>query len=332
MISKAMLMAAGLGTRLQPFTHHQTKALLPVLGVPIAQLGIDSLVRAGVQNLVANIHHDSERTRAGLLALDCGSAQLDISDESKLLLGSAGGLREALPKLGKGPFFLANADVLCDVNWLALAAAHQKLRSRRGVHMTLAIFRQGPEGCEYREILYDPRSELITGLGSQSVGCPFFIGAAVIEPEALSQIPGQGPAEFVPTVLEPAVLSKKAGIFLTEGSWYDIGSPSLWLSAHLAAIDRLETGFFPSPSSQLWQKRWEATNLRVGQKSWIALGSPRSSRLTSWAAPFYWDGRDLQKSSIPWVLGPNAVLYGQAISPVTDLQQGIGFAGEWVRK
>lgn len=90
-VTQAMLMAAGLGTRLMPFTERAPKALLPVLGVPIAQFALDSLARAGVDRVVANVHHHASAAKQGLAQLDRGDADFFVSDESERLLGSAGG-------------------------------------------------------------------------------------------------------------------------------------------------------------------------------------------------------------------------------------------------
>src|SRR4051812_48037749 len=108
-----MLMAAGLGTRLRPFTDRYSKPMLPLLGSPMAAFAYDAVRAAGVEKVVANVHHLAAATEAGLFALrEPGGPRIEISDESSLLLGSAGGLRQAAPKLG-GPFFLVNGDVLC---------------------------------------------------------------------------------------------------------------------------------------------------------------------------------------------------------------------------
>jgi len=225
-----MLMAAGLGTRLRPFTTLEPKALLPLMGVPMAQFAIDAAVAAGVKRIVANVHHHAEQTRAGLEQLERGDAQLRISDESNELLGSAGGLRQALREFrADEPFYLLNADVLCDLDLKALARTHRRLRDRHGVRMTLAIFPQPPlepgerQSEAYREILFDGSRGLVTGLGEKAFGRPYFVGAAVIEPEALGDVPAQGPAEFVPTMLQPAITVGKAGVHLASGRWHDVG-------------------------------------------------------------------------------------------------------------
>jgi MurNAc alpha-1-phosphate uridylyltransferase len=326
--SKAMLMAAGLGTRLRPFTDITTKALLPVMGVPVAQYNVDSLIQAGVSTIVANVHHDPIRTREGLLALERKETSLILSDESQLLLGSAGGLRKALSHFGGDSFFLANSDVLCDVDWMALAACHKRLRSRWGVNLTLTVFPSGPRGGSYREILFDSQTGLITGLGALSQGRPFFVGAAVIEPEALALVP-DGPCEFVPSILQPAIQSRRAGVYFASGTWYDIGSPLLWLETHLSLIHRLEIGDFPNQYARLWKKRLENTNQRICERTWISKKSRHPKNSESWVAPCYWDVGSSELAQPPTFLGPGAVLYGSSVGQGA-LERGIGYGQKWI--
>jgi NDP-sugar pyrophosphorylase family protein len=312
-----MLMAAGLGTRLRPFTDREPKALFPVLGVPVAQFAVDALARAGVRKIVANIHHHPDRAAEGLRAIDRGEIELELSDERELLLGSAGGIRKALPRFEVEPFFLLNSDVLCDIDLEALARRHEALRKSYGVAMTLAIFAESPSSGKYREIHLDLESGLVRGFGELTNGRPFFVGAAVLEAEALANVPPSGPAEFVPTILEPMIRARKAGFFLTQGIWKDIGAPELWLEAQLFLIRALETGHLP----QSWRRRLEHRNRRAASEIWLGRG--RAS-VVDWAEPCYWDG----VGRAPRSLGPRAVLYGEL--PRAPVGPGIGFHGLWV--
>lgn len=325
-VRQAILMAAGLGTRLRPFTAHEPKALLPLMGVPIAQFALDSLARVGVVKVVANVHHLAERARDGLEGLDSGGASLLISDESELLLGSAGGIRKARSRLGPGPCFLVNSDVLCDIDLPALARAHERLRARWGVSLTLAVFERVPGTGRYRELILDRATGLIRGLGELARGKPFFIGSAVIEPEALDLVPDGAPAEFVPLILEPAIRAGKAGFHPCSGVWKDIGSPDLWLDAHLHLLEALERGKI----DRSWRLRIEEANRRIGPELWVSKGSPWPIRSIEWVGPAYWDGR---RSEIAHVqcrgFGPDAVLYG-SVPESGHLEGGIGFQGSWI--
>lgn len=249
-----MLMAAGLGTRLRPFTDRTPKALIPVLGIPVAQFAIDALAQAGVHRVVANVHHLADRAIMGLHGLDCARLDLAISDERETLLGSGGGIREALPLLGEGAFFLVNADVLSDVDLRRLAYRHLKLRRQWNVSMTLALFERAPSGGKYREVRVDAAGERIVGLGQLESERPFFIGAAVIESEAVAGL-ARGPSEFVPMILEPAIRAGRAGAWVTQGRWHDVGDPHSWLSTQLELARGLRTGRIPTS----WRRRIEST-------------------------------------------------------------------------
>lgn len=329
-IDQAMLMAAGLGTRLQPFTGFLPKPLLPLMGVPMAQFGLDLLARAGVAKVVANIHHLPELASAGLARLDRGSAQLEISDESQLLLGSAGGIRKALPRFGGRAFFLLNSDVICEVDLARLEARHLELRRRHGVWMTLTVFGQGPAGGKYREIVMDPGRERMTALGELSEGKPYFVGVAVLETEALRLVPPEGPAEFVPTILLPALAAGKVGIHFASGEWQDVGSPELWLRAHLALIRALERGSLP----EVWRNRIEETQTRIAPGVWVPRFHGVRMEGRDWRAPLYWNEASVGMEfaghdRIPPKLGSGAVLYGPESFAGTALEWGIGFNGAW---
>ncbi len=319
-----MLMAAGLGTRLRPFTEHLPKALIPVMGVPISQFAIDGLVRAGVKKIVANIHHLPEISTKGLFGLDRGQANLVLSDESSLLLGSAGGLKKALPHFDREPFFLINADVLYDIDLDRLARHHSLLRSQWGVNLTLAVLPAGPpEGSGeevYREIHVDPSTGLIRGLGEPEKHRPFFAGAAVIEPEVIAGLTPDTPLEFVPSILLPAIAQGRAGALLSQGCWQDIGSPRTWLQTHLALIEGLKKGTLP----QHWQKRIEAINRQIAPGIWIEKKHPLENHTPSWVSPCYWSSHGEAAAVPPQQLGPHAVLYGSTLQG--SLAHGIGLA------
>lgn len=320
-------MAAGLGTRLRPFTDLAPKPLLPVMGVPMAQYGIDAMVSAGVSELVANIHHLPDIAARGLGGLDLQGARLGISDERELLLGSAGGLRKALGLLGdREPFFLVNGDVLCDVDLRKLAARHLALRRQWGVTLTLALFPRGPAGARYREIGIDPLTGMVRQLGNLEEGRPFFVGVAVIEPEALAHLPEGRPLEFVPEILAPAIASGRAGAYMTEGRWHDIGSSALWLGTHLSLLDAMETGAV----SPVWRKRIEKASRRSGDRAWVSRGAKGAP--TALFGPAYLGDAPTrarqEDAHWPRGLGPGAVLYGP-MAGAGELAAGIGYDGLW---
>ncbi|KAA6406097.1 nucleotidyltransferase family protein [Candidatus Tokpelaia sp.] len=107
----AMLLAAGLGTRLRPLTDNLPKPLVPVAGKTLLQRGLELLAAAGVAKTIINIHYKADILAAFVKKIAPHYAmELVLSDETDYLLDSAGGIIKALPLLGQEPFFVLNAD------------------------------------------------------------------------------------------------------------------------------------------------------------------------------------------------------------------------------
>lgn len=105
---KAMVLAAGLGTRMRPITDKLPKPLVKVYGKTLLDYGLDALEKSGVKTAVVNIHHLADQMEEHLA--ERKTLHIEISDERAELLDSGGGIKIALPHLGNDPFFLINAD------------------------------------------------------------------------------------------------------------------------------------------------------------------------------------------------------------------------------
>lgn len=114
---KALIFAAGIGSRLKPFTDSHPKALAPINGVPMLQRVIEKLSAAGVGEIVVNVHHFAGHIEDFLRANNNFGLDIAISDERNLLLDTGGGLLKAADILfsnGNEPVILHNADILTD--------------------------------------------------------------------------------------------------------------------------------------------------------------------------------------------------------------------------
>ena len=114
-VMKAMVFAAGLGTRLKPITDTMPKALVPVGGQPLIAHVLEKLVAAGFDDVTVNVHHFAEMIRKYLEENDFG-AKIGISDESGRLLETGGGIANAEPLLRGEDFLVHNVDILSDVD------------------------------------------------------------------------------------------------------------------------------------------------------------------------------------------------------------------------
>jgi len=330
-----MVMAAGLGTRLKPFTDLVAKPILPIMGVPMIQFVFDALKEGGVNRAVINIHSHAIASSEAVRFLD-GPKEKIISDESSLLLGSAGGLVQALPHFNNEPFFMVNADTICRVNLRDLATVHMKLKHDLSVKMTLVVFARSPGAGKYRTIGVDPKRNVVRSIGDPTQNTPFFSGVAVIEPEALSGLEPGKPADFLEQVLRPAVLQGRVGAYVVDNTleetphtWFDIGSPELWHKTHLDFMRLYEEVELPS----LWRQRIEKSARRLGAQAWVSNRTSLQQVPSRWNGPFFWDSFGAGESSAPppKVLGPNAILYGSlpdGMDPESAVR-GVGYGRIW---
>lgn len=122
-----MILAAGLGTRLKPWTERHPKALVPVGGIPMLQRVIDNITHQGIERIVVNIHHFGEQIIEFLKSNDFG-VEIQISDERGTLLDTGGGLLHAKDLLctDNSPILIHNVDILSNADLRTLMATHIK--------------------------------------------------------------------------------------------------------------------------------------------------------------------------------------------------------------
>ncbi len=244
-----MVLAAGLGTRLRPFTDRIPKPLIPLYGIPCMEFALESLKHAGISEIAVNIHAHPEQMRNYLRSFNSSGVSIRESDETATLLGSAGGLRKGLDILAGSPFVSMNGDVVHAIDIKEVCQAHTHLRSRSGVMMTLVLADGEVLNDQvglYREIQFDSHAGLVTGFGEKKARVPFFTGTAIFEPEALRHLSLGVPSEFVPEVLEPAIRAGKVGFVRSNAPWLDLGSPELWFRAEHQIREWMRLGRIPA--------------------------------------------------------------------------------------
>lgn len=126
MPTKAMIFAAGLGTRLRPFTEAHPKALFPLNGKTLLQYQIEKLSAAGVRDIIINVHHFAEQIADYLRANNNFGLHIELSDERGNLLETGGGLLHARHFFDAEPFIACNVDILSNIDIENLIAAHKK--------------------------------------------------------------------------------------------------------------------------------------------------------------------------------------------------------------
>ena len=108
-IEKAMVLAAGYGTRLKPLTDRVPKPLIPVAGKPMIEYALDKLKAYGIKEIIINVSHFKDQLKTHLSAFN--GLTIKISEETEPL-ETGGGLKKALPLLGSEPFFTLNSDII----------------------------------------------------------------------------------------------------------------------------------------------------------------------------------------------------------------------------
>jgi NDP-sugar pyrophosphorylase family protein len=127
---KAMILAAGMGTRLKPLTDTTPKALIPINGKPVLEHLILKLKKSGFHEIIINIHHFGEQITSFLKASNNFGLTIYISDERKCLMDTGGAIKQAAGLLrDKEPFLVHNADILSDVNLTSFSHSHKENNS-----------------------------------------------------------------------------------------------------------------------------------------------------------------------------------------------------------
>jgi NDP-sugar pyrophosphorylase family protein len=227
---KAMLFAAGLGSRLKPFTDRYPKALAEVRGKTLLQRNIEYLSHFGINDFIINVHHFSSQITDFLKANDNFGKNIAISDESKELLETGGGLIKAswFFKDETTPFILMNVDVLTDMNLQAMIKQHLKLQPLG----TLAVTNRHTS----RYFLFDDVGQLCgwknIKTGEQRVSreaAKFypkaFSGIHVISPKIFSLIKMHGKFSMVDAYLNLATTDVITAFDHSNSKFIDVGKP-----------------------------------------------------------------------------------------------------------
>jgi mannose-1-phosphate guanylyltransferase len=235
---KAMILAAGLGTRMRPLTDHCPKPLLPLLLQPMLDHILAQLPRHGIHDVIINLHHHADQLARWLGDGSRWGVHLSLSFEPEIL-GTAGALKRVEPLLRDAPFFVLNADVLIDVDLQALWHWHCQRQA-----LVTMVLRPDPAARSYGAVIVDAdgRVRLINGRPSTHVPVrgeeTMFACVQVVDPQVLEHIP---PDCFITTTSDvyPALLERNEAVYgyRYTGYWMDIGVPERYLQAHRDLLD-----------------------------------------------------------------------------------------------
>ncbi len=227
---KAMVFAAGLGTRLLGETSDKPKALVEIGGKTLLQRSIEKLKKEGISEIVVNVHHFSELVKNYISSHDFG-IPVHISDESKKLLDTGGGLKKAAHFFNDNSSVLIyNVDILSNIDLRQLI----KLHSESGALATLVVRNRETQ----RYFKFDNKKRLVGWInkktGETKVSIPdnfkdaremAFSGIHIVQPEIFKLMPETYRFSIVDVYLECAKSHNIQGFFDDSELWMDVGKP-----------------------------------------------------------------------------------------------------------
>jgi NDP-sugar pyrophosphorylase family protein len=244
-IQKAMILAAGLGTRLKPWTDHHPKALAVVDGKSLLQRNIEYLQQYGIKDIVVNVHHFADQIIQAIESNNGWGSQVDISDETDAVLETGGGLLKAKPFLQQySSFLLMNCDILTNLDLHKMYAYHQA----HGAIATVAVAQRESS----RNLLFNSNLQLVgwrnNATGEEKIPNPnadmqkilpyAFSGVHILNQSIFASIPFAGKFSMIDVYLHVCKLHTVKGYNHTNDIVLDVGKPEAiqkaetWIQEH----------------------------------------------------------------------------------------------------
>jgi NDP-sugar pyrophosphorylase family protein len=259
---KAMILAAGLGTRLRPLTNDRPKALVELAGQSLLEITLHRLRSLGIQDVVVNAHHFANRVVDYLEAHRNFGMNIAVSLEPDLL-DTGGGLLHAAPFFLNGPdssepFLVHNVDILSEIdiprmvqfhaeqNALATLAVQKRESSRQLLFDQRGLLcgrsTKQPSGSDNIELAHSSRAD------ADSLSPLAFAGIHVLSPRIFSLITEEGAFSIIPTYLRLAAQGETIQAFsIGNAYWRDLGKPK----SILDAAEEIASGKFTVPARQI---------------------------------------------------------------------------------
>ncbi len=226
---KAMVFAAGLGTRLRPYTNDRPKALVEVQGKTLLEIVLRRLKSFGIKEVVVNVHHYADMVEHYLFDKEYFGMRIHISDEREELLDTGGGLLKAKSLLCDAPFLIHNVDIISDLDLNEFYSHHE-----RDPSLTTLAVRQR-ETSRYLEFDQHGRlsgwvnkrtGERKVSREAQEITEWAYSGMAIIDPALFAYFPSD---KSVFSIIEVWLEAAKHGFIRNfphdESSWLDVGKP-----------------------------------------------------------------------------------------------------------
>lgn len=234
---KALIFAAGLGTRLKEHTSHKPKALVQLAGKPLLQHAIEKLIMHQITDITVNVYHFADQIITFLNNHPFSGVQIHLSDEREELLDTGGGLKKAASFLrGNEPILIYNVDVISNLDLTSLEHYH----TNSGALATLVVRQRETS----RYLMFDQQMQLagwknfsngetrISRNDLFSSSRPYaFSGIQVVQPEIFDLISEEGKFPIMDLYLRLAKTQQIHGFIDNSSVWMDLGKPDQLLRA-----------------------------------------------------------------------------------------------------
>ena len=242
---KAMILAAGFGTRLFPLTIDRTKPAIPFLGKPLVGYVAEYVAKFGFRDVVVNLHHQPESVKQALGDGTEYGVRIHYTEETPAILGTAGALDNARHLLADETFLIVNGKIITDIDIAAAIETHR----RSGAIATMVL---KPNLKREKFTIVEVNDGLVTGFGDfarplteeeirdtehEIFTPPMFTGIHILEPRVFDYIPRGVYSDIVPTFYNPAIKAgERIAAHVTDANWFELSTIPRYLDISLAMM------------------------------------------------------------------------------------------------
>ncbi len=239
---KAMILAAGFGTRLFPLTIDRTKPAIPFLGKPLVGYVAEYVAKFGFKDIVVNLHHQPESVKEALGNGSDFGVNIEYTLEHPKILGTAGALDNARHLLEDGTFLIVNGKIITDIDITAALETHRKTNA-----LATMVLKPNADFEKFTEVLVEDGT--IVGFGKgfpdksetrnpKSTIPMMFTGIHILEPRVFDYIPRGVYSDIVPTFYNPAISNgEKISAHVTNANWFELSTIPRYLDISMQMMN-----------------------------------------------------------------------------------------------
>ncbi len=242
---KAMILAAGFGTRLFPLTIDRTKPAIPFLGKPLVGYVAEYIAKFGFKDIIVNLHHQPESVKEALGDGSDFGVNITYTIEEPKILGTVGALDNAREYLETDTFLIINGKIITDIDISKAIETHKK----SGAIATM-VLKDNSKREKFTEVFVE--NGCVTGFGEgfprplKEIQNPkskiqnplMFTGIHILEPRVFEYIPRDVYSDIVPTFYNPAIKNgEKIAAHIASGKWFELSTIPRYLDISLGMLN-----------------------------------------------------------------------------------------------